>query len=497
MPAGTKGLKFRPDQPISDPRLVARGKADLNPTPTTELRLSELISAMSYALDITEGQPPGHCVRCCLIGMRIGRAIGLPEQELWELYYTLLLKDLGCSSNAARICELYMTDDLSFKRDFKRVDGSLSAVARFVLGHTGLGAGLIERFKIIFNSMRTAEQSAQELVLTRCQRGASIARRLRFGDRVARGIHSLDEHWNGNGRPDKLAGEAIPIYARIALLAQVVDVFRTSGGPEAALEELRTRRGSWFDPALCDVLLAIGPDDELWTTLSSRDLAQAVFAEEPAQLSRAVDDDYLDEIAAAFGEVVDSKSPYTAGHSGRVALYTDMIAAELGMNAQQRRWLHRGALLHDVGKLGVSNAILDKPGKLDAAEWDTVRLHARHTEEILRRIPPFAELAMISSAHHERLDGKGYPRGISGDQIRLETRIITTADIYDAITATRPYREAIPIPRALQIMSESVGTAVDADCFAALQRVVMARERGKASEPASERRTRSLPVPAL
>jgi len=90
-----------------------------------ELPLAHLIGALSYALDITEGQPPGHCVRCCLIGMRIGRAIGLPEESLWELYYTLLLKDVGCSSNAARICELYLTDDIAFKRDFKWVDGDI------------------------------------------------------------------------------------------------------------------------------------------------------------------------------------------------------------------------------------------------------------------------------------------------------------------------------------------------------------------------------------
>ena len=96
------------------------------------LKLSELMSALSYALDITEGQPPGHCIRCCWIGMNIGQQIGLPSDQLWELYYVLLLKDLGCSSNASRICELYLTDDLSFKRDFKWVDGSLPQVVRFV-----------------------------------------------------------------------------------------------------------------------------------------------------------------------------------------------------------------------------------------------------------------------------------------------------------------------------------------------------------------------------
>lgn len=436
-----------------------------------DLPLAKLIGALSYALDITEGQPPGHCVRCCLIGMRIGRAIGLPDASLWELYYTLLLKDVGCSSNAARICELYMTDDIAFKRDFKWVDGSFPQVVRFVLGHTGLGAGLLDKFKVLLSSMLSREEAAQELVSTRCQRGASIARRLRFHERVAQGVHSLDEHWDGKGRPDHLVGDAIPIYSRIALLAQVVDVFHTLGGPEAALEEANARRGTWFEPRLVDALVALGTEDDLWAMLKAPNLSEYVFAAEPALTRIQVDEDYLDAVAAAFGEIVDSKSPYTAGHSGRVALYADLIAAELGVSAERRRWLYRGALLHDVGKLGVSNAILDKPGKLDAAEWVAVKKHAVFTEEILSRIPQFAELAIVAAAHHERLDGKGYPRGISESEISLETRIITTADIFDAITAERPYRAAVPLEKTLDIMRETVGTALDPACFKALEHV--------------------------
>ena len=189
------------------------------------LKLSELISALSHALDITEGQPEGHCVRCCWIGIHVGRRLGLAEQALWELYYTLLLKDLGCSSNAARICELYLTDDRQFKRDFKSVGDSLPQVLNFVLRHTGLKAGLAERFRSVLTILRDGEEIAQELIATRCQRGADIARRLRFPEAVAAGIYSLDEHFNGQGKPEGLAGEAIPLYARIALLAQVVDVF--------------------------------------------------------------------------------------------------------------------------------------------------------------------------------------------------------------------------------------------------------------------------------
>lgn len=436
------------------------------------LKLAELISALSHALDITEGQPPGHCIRCCWIGMHIGRAIGLDEDALWELYYTLLLKDLGCSSNAARICELYLTDDLRFKHDFKTVGDSLPSVLNFVLTHTGLKAGLAERFRSVMTIMREGDEIAQELIATRCSRGAEIARLLRFPERVAQGIYSLDEHFNGQGRPDRLAGEAIPLYARIALLAQVIDVFHTEGGMTAALDEVRLRRGRWFDPRLVEAFEQVAGSDAFWATLASDEVGEAILALEPASHVVDLDEDYLDDIATAFGQVVDSKSPYTSGHSARVALYTDMIAEILELSPERRRWLKRGALLHDVGKLGVSNSVLDKPGKLDDEEWKAVQAHAMYTETILARIEAFAELAVVAAAHHERLDGKGYPRGLKAEEICLETRIITTADIFDAITAERPYRGAVPIPKTLEIMAENVGTAIDERCFEALKQAL-------------------------
>lgn len=433
------------------------------------ITLSELIGALSHALDITEGQPEGHCIRCCWIGMHIGREIGLPEDQLWDLYYTLLLKDLGCSSNAARICELYLTDDLNFKRDFKTVGDSLPKVLHFVLKHTGLKAGLAERFKHVLTILRDGSEIAHELIATRCQRGAEIARLLRFSEEVALGIYSLDEHYNGQGKPDGLVGDSIPVFARIALLAQVIDVFHTADGAQAALNEVKLRVGRWFDPQLVQAFERVAQDKTFWNTLAADDINLAVLTLEPSGHEVLLDDDYFDDIAAAFGQVVDSKSPYTSGHSARVAFYTDMIAEALGLSPERRRWIKRGALLHDVGKLGVSNSVLDKPGKLDDSEWEAVKLHATYTETILSRIRAFSELARVSAAHHERLDGAGYPRGLKGSEISLETRIITTADIFDAITAERPYRGAIPVPRSLEIMAETVGTAIDADCFNALK----------------------------
>lgn len=435
-----------------------------------ELELAELIGSLSHALDLTEGQPAGHCVRSCWIGMHVGRQLGLDDRELWSLYYALLLKDLGCSSNAARICELYAADDRAFKHDFKRVGiGPLDTLA-FVAAKTGAHEGWGRRLSSLMHIVRNGDAIAQELIQTRCSRGADIARRLRFPESVAQAIHSLDEHFDGSGRPDRLAGDSIPLAARIALLAQVADVFHFSGGREAAHAEIRSRRERWFDPQVVSAFEACA-DDVFWQVLERGEAEQAVRALEPAGHRVPLDEDYLDAIADAFGTVVDAKSPYTAGHSARVGHYTDLLAQRLGIGGERRRWLRRAAVLHDVGKLGVSNTVLDKRGPLDADEWSAVQRHAEFTGQILGRISHFAELARIAAAHHEKLDGTGYPRGIGGADIALETRIITTADIFDAITAQRPYRGATPVDEALSIMRGHVGSAIDPVCFRALEAI--------------------------
>jgi putative nucleotidyltransferase with HDIG domain len=433
------------------------------------VRLAELLGALSHALDLTEGQPEGHCKRCCWIGTNIGRAAGLTGQDLSDLYFTLLLKDLGCSSNSARICDLYLADDISFKRDFKRIDGSLVAALRFVLNKTGLEAGLAERIRAIVNILQNGGEITRDLIETRCHRGAEIAAKLRFNENVQAGIRSLDEHWAGNGKPERIAGTDIPLPSRIALLSQIVDVFRTAVGKNAALEEVRNRAGTWFDPQLAALFEDVSQSPEFWDVLAGDKLDDILFSMEPALETAPVDESYMDEIASAFADVVDAKSPFTAGHSERVTLYTDMIAEELGLAAPHRRWLRRAALLHDIGKLAVSNMILDKPGKLDEDEWLSIRDHPLHSERILQRVGAFADIAPIAGAHHEKLNGKGYPYGLERDEICLEARILTVADVFDALSADRPYRRAMDIAEAVALMEKDSGTAFDPLCLDGLK----------------------------
>ena len=436
---------------------------------TKAIRSAELLGALSHALDLTEGQPQGHCIRACWIGTHLGKAINLGPAELSELYYTLLLKDLGCSSNAARICQLYLTDDRQFKADFKLIDGSLSQALRFVLSHTGLQSGMAERFRAVVNIVKNGGEISRELIDARCNRGADIARQMGFSEQVANAIQHLDEHWDGRGKPEGISARKIPTAAQIALLAQVADVFHTAAGKDAAIREIENRAGTWFAPDLVDVFVALADWDGLWEPLTSPQLKSHVLGLEPPENIRLSSEDDLDRVAQGFAMVIDSKSPFTRGHSDRVALFTDVIAEELGQSPQHRRWLRRAALLHDIGKLAISNTILDKPAKLTDDEFAVVKTHPSHSAAILKDVAAFADMADIAGHHHERLDGKGYPHGLKDDQISFDTRIVTTADVFDALTADRPYRKAMTPLEAFVIMDKDLGTAFDPMCLTALK----------------------------
>lgn len=436
-----------------------------------QLSMAELFGALSYALDMTEGQPPGHCIRACWIGMQIGMAHGVSGRELWELYYTILLKDLGCSSNAARISALYATDDLRFKHNFKTVDRNLLRMMSFILKNTGLQENMTTRFRKFLQTFRYGGDWAKELMETRCERGASIARQLRFNNAVAEGIRALDEHWDGGGKPYGLKSIQIPLNARIALLSQVIDVCHSASGSKACMSEIQRRSGIWFDPVLVDCFRQIA-DADFWQQLRSPDLADHVTSMEPSQYVVPLDDAYIDDIAAAFGQIIDSKSPYTAGHSRRVETIVDTMAQAMDYPHSRRKWLKRGALLHDVGKLGVSNSILDKPGSLSDDEFMLMKNHTLYTGRILSRIKAFSMLAEVAQSHHERLDGRGYPLGLRSVQISLDTRLIAIADIYDAITAERPYRGPTPADRTLDIMRGMVDNHIDRECFEVLCDIV-------------------------
>jgi len=437
---------------------------------STGVRLSEVVSALSYALDITEGQPPGHAVRTCLIGMRLADVIRLDPEARSALFYALLLKDLGCSSNSARLSKLFGGDDLALKRVHKLTDWTRAAdSARYAFHHSLPARGALARAWHTLMLGLKQQGSGAEMTRTRCERGADIASMLGLEPATAEAIRALDEHWDGEGMPYSRPGPAIPLLGRIAGLAQTVEVFHCAFGAGAAYEMARARRGRWFDPDLVRALEELEADAGFWDGLGAADQLHQVATLEPADRVILADESRLDQVAEAFARVIDAKSPYTARHSEGVAGIAVGIAREMGLAADERQTLHRAGLLHDIGKLGVSNLILDKPGRLTDDEFAEMRKHPRYTEEILARVRRFAGFAGIAAAHHERLDGTGYHRGTAGDGLCTLSRILAVADVCEALSAERPYRKALAPEEVFGIMEGMVGPALDPAAFEALR----------------------------
>ncbi|HEY2955669.1 MAG TPA: HD domain-containing phosphohydrolase [Candidatus Eisenbacteria bacterium] len=434
------------------------------------VRVSEVLAALSFALDLTEGQTLGHSLRTCLIGMRISERLGLSVGQRRDLYYALLLKDAGCSSHAAQVFALLGGAD---RANPSRVDWvSYLKAARFGLSQIAPGASWLERARRIAAFARFGPRVANELVETRASRGAEIVARLGFGAGVSNAVRALDEHWDGSGQPKGIAGEEIPILARIMCLSQALEVYTSVDGAGHALRAALARGGKWFDPALVGIAVEYEHELNRLRSLDGAALKGEVQNGEPGDAALLAGPGALDRIALGFAEVVDAKSPFTAQHSYRMSDLALRIAQRLGYERSAIATLRRAALLHDIGKLSVPNSILDKPGPLTTEEWEVVRLHPYYTQRVLLHIRGFKQVASLAAAHHERLDGRGYFRGLKGSQIALGSQILSTADMFDALTAARPYRPALPEETALRIMERDRDTAVSGACLDALANVV-------------------------
>ncbi len=433
-----------------------------------EIALSELIGALSSALDIAEGEPPGHAARSCLIGMRVADVLGLDTAARSDLFYALLLKDAGCSANSAHMSALFGADDQEAKRTSKLVDWA-RPMSAFVwsLKTVAPDGSLSERGERM-RAIRNEGRVTRSLMRARCHRGAEIALKLGFREATAEAIRALDEHWDGRGQPLGLSGNEIPLAARIMCLAQTVEVFHARRGLNIAYRVATKRSGQWFDPALVKALETFHTDAVFWESLRAPD----VSAVEPPGRVLTADEDRLDRIAEAFADVIDAKSPWTHEHCDRVCAIAMGMGTLLGLDEPALRELGRAALLHDIGKLSISNRILDKPGPLTEEEQTRFREHVLLTEQILERVPGFDGLATLASAHHERLDGHGYPRGLTADELTMPMRVLAVADVFEALIAERPYRPAYTSDAALELMAADVPARLDPEAFAALQGLV-------------------------
>lgn len=470
-------LRSKPDPNVTRMEITS---ATYQPVEASDPSLEEMLVALSFALDLTEGAVPGHAIRSCLLAVRIAREIGLEQAVITDLYYASLLKDVGCSSNSARMCQIVGGDDRIVKAGAKLEDWTrpltpnLSTV-KMLWQQVLPGASALRKTARLAKLAATQHSNNRDLIELRCDRGAMIVRKLGLGIPVAIAVRHLDEHWDGGGYPSGLRGKAIPVLSRLMGITQHLDAFCMAQGPQVAIDTLVHRSRRWFDPDLTAAAVSLDRSRRLWLNClpgdpvhETRSAILQLNPERQNQLS-ALD---IDAICETFADVVDAKSPFTYRHSVGVMRAAFAIAGELGVAPQRLQLVRRAALLHDVGKLSISNTILDKPTRLTDAEQAIVRTHPGIGAEILGHIAAFGEIALIAGEHHEKLDGSGYPNHRRGQELSLESRLVAVADIFGALSERRPYREALAPAQIAAIMDREARNQLDPICYEALRTVM-------------------------
>jgi putative nucleotidyltransferase with HDIG domain len=428
----------------------------------SEVRLAELVAALSLGVDLGFGQPMEHVLRECMIALRLADRIGLDESERSTVYYTALLVNVGCHADAHEQAK-WFGDDIVFKSGkYKYAGPSLRGVAATV-SLIGSGNPPLHRVRVGLELAISGRRDLDGMIARHSALARGLAERLGLSVDVQEAVGASYEQWNGKGWPGALSGEDIPTAARLSQFAEYVEVAHRVGGYEAALALAKERSGKQFDPALA-ALLRADPEGIL-DGLDSAHAWSAVIDAEPA-LRVTLAGDAFDRALLAVADFVDLKSPYTLGHARAVAELAAASAEQLGENSEL---LRRAALVHDLGRLGVSNTIWDKPGPLGAGEWERVRLHPYLTERMLHQSAALAPLAEIAVQHRERLDGSGYPKGLSGPAISRPARILGAVDAYQSMREPRPHRPALSPEHAAEELRADVRAGKrDAEAVAAV-----------------------------
>lgn len=424
----------------------------------------DLLAGLSVAMDLGMGNPPETALRACLLATGLARASDVPEPAVREVCLGALLRHLGCTATAAAEARLYGGDELVSRSAAQSADfGSPREMLALTLS-TGRGAGL-HRPGLIARAVVGELRHGTEILSSVCDVAAMLARRLGLGSSVQDCVYQQFERWDGTG-PQGLAGDDIGLAARISEVATQAALVMAADGQDAAVAMAGQRAGTWFDPDVAAAFERAGPS--LMRELDATDPWQAVLDAEPAPIS-FVDEQDVDHVALCFADMVDLKSRYTLGHSTLVASLAEQAGRSVGLAGRELIDLRRAALLHDLGKVGVSSGIWEKPRPLTRGEREQIRLHPYHTERILACSTVLEPLARIAGLHHERLDGSGYHHGLSAPAIPTPARVLAAADTFQTATQQRPHRPArTPEQAAQHLTEEAAAGRLDTDCVAAV-----------------------------
>jgi HD-GYP domain-containing protein (c-di-GMP phosphodiesterase class II) len=442
-----------------------------------QVRLAEVVGALSLATDVGMGAPLELGLGTCLVASRLAEELGCPPSEQRRAYWVALLRHIGCTAGSHEFAAL-VGDEIAFRgglggEDFTDQRVLLGYVMRAVGGGSAAG-----RLRALARFAANAG-ALKEGSLAVCEVASRLADALGFEPEVRRDITQVYERWDGKGFPSRIPAIRVSVPARVVAVAETAEIFMRLDGADAARMVVTERAGRAFDPEIASCFAARA--GEILGALDREDLWGEMLAAEPGPPARPGPDE-LERALRAVGDFADLKSPYTVGHSRAVAELARDAAARAGLDAAEQRRVLLAGLVHDLGRVGVSSLVWAKEGPLSRTEWEQVRLHPYTTERVLDRAGSLRDVVGVAAAHHERLDGTGYHRGVPASVIARPARILAAADAFHAMTEPRPHRAALaPEQAAVEARREASAGRLDIE---AVEAVLAA-----AGQPVARRRT--------
>ena len=356
-------------------------------------------------------------------------------------------------------------------------------VFSWLLQYVAPGASFPTRATHFLDFLVKGRRFMQEGFESTCQVAARIAQRLGMPQAVQDALTQVFEQWDGHGMPYGIKSDAISIISRIVLVTSFLEVFHRVEGRDATKQVALARRGKAFDPSVVDAFLSVAQKESFWRGLEQERVWDSVLSMEPEQSPlQYMGEEKLIDVALALADYADLKSPFQAGRSRRVADLAERIVRRMGLPEPEATDIYRAALVHDIGIVAVPSFILNKSqDTLTEAEREQVRLYPYHSERVLSRVPALGPIVPMVSAHHERMDGQGYHRGLSREKVPRSARILAVTDQFDELTHDGPDHPAIELERALDLMTHDVGDGLWPEAFQ-----VLVEELGGAARPPAQ-----------
>jgi HD-GYP domain-containing protein (c-di-GMP phosphodiesterase class II) len=422
--------------------------------------LPELLAAFSLATDLGLGQPVEHVLRSWRIAVRLADVVGLPAPERESLFYVAMLAWVGCVADAPEVAAMF-GDDIAFRADSFDVDlGGLSGMG-FFLGHAGRGGSWPHRARLASSIVVSGGRRVEQGITSHCLSTSTMAEQLGLRSDVSVALRQFFSRWDGRGVPAGLGAEQMALVVRLFHIANVAEVHHRVNGLDGAVAVVTKRRGGQFDPSLVEAFVRSAP--HLLADLDESFDPHAVLRAE-GTLQQPLGQDDLDHALEVLADFTDLRCTERAGHSRGVAELARTAATSMGLAAADVLTTWRAGMLHDIGLHGVPATILGKSGALTATEWERIRLSAYYTERVLARPAALARVGAVAGLAHERADGSGYPRGLSGSSIPVTGRVLAAACAFHAMVEPRPHRDALPSDQAAAVLrSEAAVGRLDAD----------------------------------